>query len=166
MASSPKTEEIPNASAAGPSVPKSWLSLFGQLYPLLSPREEQIPDQPPNSIFGARLCVALRYTAVSISLAKENGEQYVWGYIPALVAKCGLYLKQRGIDVEGVFRVGGSEKRMRDLQDIFNTPPNVRLLQAHFSMARKSIGRHLLCTTWLACSAATLYFCRCVQQQH
>ena len=42
------------------------------------------------------------------------------------MAKTGLFLKQNGVEVEGVFRVGGSEKRMRELQDIFNTPPNVR----------------------------------------
>lgn len=29
-------------------------------------------------------------------------------------------------ETEGVFRVGGSEKRMRELQDVFDTPPNVR----------------------------------------
>ena len=73
------------------------------------------------------MCIRDRqYTTVPISLAKENGEQYVWGYVPALVAKTGLFLKQNGVEVEGVFRVGGSEKRMRELQDIFNTPPNVR----------------------------------------
>lgn len=32
-----------------------------------------------------------------------------------------------GLTVEGVFRVGGSEKRVRELQDIFDTPPNVRM---------------------------------------
>ena len=48
--------------------------------------------------------------------------------MPALVAKTGLFLKQNGTDVEGVFRITGSEKRMRDLQDIFDSAPNVRAM--------------------------------------
>lgn len=116
---SPREESFP------PSAPRSWLSLFGSRNPLQSPREDQQTEQQPTVIFGAPLRVALQYTTVPISLAKENGEQYVWGYVPALVAKTGFYLKQNGVEVEGVFRVGGSEKRMRELQDIFSTPPNV-----------------------------------------
>ena len=122
---SPREESFP------PTAPRSWLSLFGSRTSLQSPREDQSTEQQPTVVFGAPLRTALQYTTVPISLAKENGEQYVWGYVPALVAKTGLFLKQNGVEVEGVFRVGGSEKRMRELQDIFNTPPNVCDMSRH-----------------------------------
>lgn len=48
---------------------------------------------------------------------------YVWGYIPVVVAKCGLYLKEKATETEGIFRINGSAKRMRDLQVVFQTPP-------------------------------------------
>ena len=48
--------------------------------------------------------------------------------IPIVVAKCGLYLKDNATEVEGVFRISGSAKRMRDLQEIFDTGPKVCLL--------------------------------------
>ena len=35
----------------------------------------------------------------------------------------GLFEKN-GLTVEGIFRVGGSSKRIKELQVIFNTPPN------------------------------------------
>lgn len=65
-----------------------------------------------------------------------------------MVAKCGLFLKQKGdgnckpcsaaavsktdadllstsaTTVEGVFRISGSTRRMKELQDIFDRPPS------------------------------------------
>ncbi|ELU37030.1 rho GTPase-activating protein [Rhizoctonia solani AG-1 IA] len=35
----------------------------------------------------------------------------------------GLFLKENATEVEGVFRINGSNKRMRDLQSIFESPP-------------------------------------------
>lgn len=29
-------------------------------------------------------------------MAGEDGNQYVWGYVPVIVAKVGLYLKEKG----------------------------------------------------------------------
>jgi hypothetical protein len=45
--------------------------------------------------------------------------------IPVVVAKCGLYLKEHGTEVEGAFRISGSAKRMRELQTLFDTGPKV-----------------------------------------
>ena len=45
--------------------------------------------------------------------------------IPVVVAKCGLYLKENGTEVEGAFRISGSTRRMRDLQAVFDTGPKV-----------------------------------------
>jgi len=98
---------------------------------------------------------------VQISTADVNGNLYVWGYIPVVVAKwsayspllfffltlltlliSGLYLKENGTfnhfpvsapahsrppatEVPGTFRVNGSNRRMRELQAAFETPPRV-----------------------------------------
>lgn len=54
--------------------------------------------------------------------------------IPVVVAKCGLYLKENATMVEGTFRVSGSEKRMRDLQLLFDTGPKV-CIEWHYPLA-------------------------------
>ncbi|RXK41103.1 hypothetical protein M231_01506 [Tremella mesenterica] len=74
-------------------------------------------------VFGVPLHESIRYAAVQISTAGPDGSLYVWGVIPIVVAKCGLYLKENATEVEGVFRISGSAKRMRELQQIFDTGP-------------------------------------------
>ncbi|WFD03592.1 GTPase activating protein (GAP) for Rho1p [Malassezia obtusa] len=97
---------------------RSWWSSFARPP---APREERSADE--TSMFGAPLHEALKHSSVAISLVNQQGEQYVWGYIPAIVAKIGLFLKQNATDVEGVFRINGSEKRMKGLRQQFDTPP-------------------------------------------
>ncbi|KJA26415.1 hypothetical protein HYPSUDRAFT_133288, partial [Hypholoma sublateritium FD-334 SS-4] len=80
-------------------------------------------DTAEHPVFGKPLKESLRYASVQISTADANGELYVWGFIPVVVAKCGLYLKETATEVQGTFRVNGSNKRMRDLQAAFETPP-------------------------------------------
>lgn len=55
-------------------------------------------DDGDHPVFGAPLHESLRYASVQISTANPNGELYVWGDIPVVVAKCGLYLKENGAD--------------------------------------------------------------------
>ena len=50
----------------------------------------------PDGIFGVPLQVSIKYANVAISLQNENGENYVYGYVPIVIAKCGVYLKERG----------------------------------------------------------------------
>ncbi|EST05194.2 Rho GTPase-activating protein domain protein [Kalmanozyma brasiliensis GHG001] len=76
-----------------------------------------------NRVFGVPLRQSLKYASVAISIAGEDGQQYVWGYVPVVVAKVGLYLKENATEVEGVFRIAGSQKRMKELQDTFDSPP-------------------------------------------
>ncbi|TDL25720.1 Rho GTPase activation protein [Rickenella mellea] len=76
-----------------------------------------------HPVFGVPLRESLHYASVQISTANADGELYVWGYIPVVVAKCGLYLKENATEVEGTFRISGSTKRMRDLQAVFERPP-------------------------------------------
>ncbi|KAH8831440.1 Rho GTPase activation protein [Flagelloscypha sp. PMI_526] len=86
------------------------------------------PYKPSNShtngpIFGKPLEESLRCAHVQISTGNSSGNLYVWGHVPVVVAKCGLFLKERATDIEGVFRVPGSGKRMRELQLQFELPP-------------------------------------------
>ncbi|PFH52936.1 hypothetical protein AMATHDRAFT_138818 [Amanita thiersii Skay4041] len=73
-----------------------------------------------HSVFGRPLQDSLRYASVQISTADTSGRLYVWGYIPVVVAK---WQHPSATAVEGVFRVSGSSKRMRELQAAFETPP-------------------------------------------
>jgi GTPase-activating protein SAC7 len=79
--------------------------------------------KPVNAVFGEPLRRSLKYASVAISMAGEDGKQYIWGYVPIIVAKTGLFLKENATEVEGVFRIAGSQKRMRELQEIFDTAP-------------------------------------------
>ena len=47
-------------------------------------------------IFGVPLHVSIRYANVAISLTNESGESYIYGYVPIVVAKCGVFLKEKG----------------------------------------------------------------------
>ena len=51
----------------------------------LPPPRPSPPGQ--NVVFGKPLKESLRYASVQISTANGNGELYVWGYIPVVVAK-------------------------------------------------------------------------------
>ena len=40
----------------------------------------------------------MRYANVAISLADPQGNSYIYGYVPIVVAKCGVYLKEKGMN--------------------------------------------------------------------
>lgn len=52
---------------------------------------------PVEGIFGVPLSVSIRYANVAISLFNEDGQGYIYGYVPIVVAKCGVYLKEKGM---------------------------------------------------------------------
>ncbi|PYH89505.1 Rho GTPase activator [Aspergillus ellipticus CBS 707.79] len=84
-------------------------------------RKEE-PKDKPQGIFGIPLNVSIKYANVAISLTNDNGESFIYGYVPIVVAKCGVFLKEKATDVEGIFRLSGSAKRIKDLQEIFDSP--------------------------------------------
>ena len=57
---------------------------------------------------------------------KENGEwkQFSGDPFAGLLLGTSSYV---ATEIEGTFRVNGSNKRMRDLQAVFETPPRVRI---------------------------------------
>ncbi|KAK7520739.1 hypothetical protein IWZ03DRAFT_413448 [Phyllosticta citriasiana] len=79
-------------------------------------------QEKPKGIFGVPLQESIKYANVAISLFNEQGESYIYGYVPIVVAKCGVYLKEKAVDVEGIFRLSGSEKRIKELREAFNSP--------------------------------------------
>lgn len=77
--------------------------------------------------FGVPLEDAIAQAAAKISIVKSDTSSedvLQYGKIPIVVAKCGVFLKKNGLSVEGIFRVGGSSKRIKELQIIFNSPPD------------------------------------------
>jgi len=112
MGASPQDEQASTKAGL-----KAWWASFT--------KGRQSKEKKPieNRVFGVPLRQSLKYASVAISIAGEDGQQYVWGYVPVVVAKVGLYLKENATEVEGVFRIAGSQKRMKELQDIFDTPP-------------------------------------------
>ncbi|KDE09844.1 hypothetical protein MVLG_00242 [Microbotryum lychnidis-dioicae p1A1 Lamole] len=92
------------------------------------------PYQPPGRglakgksgegrVFGVSPEQSLKYAAVAISTVSADGKPYVYGYVPIVVAKCGMMLKESATATEGIFRVSGSNKRINQLQELFDQPP-------------------------------------------
>ncbi|KAI5307097.1 hypothetical protein KEM56_004571 [Ascosphaera pollenicola] len=79
-------------------------------------------DCDKGPIFGVPLAESVRYASVVISVTDDAGETYVYGVVPIVVAKCGLFLKEEATTTKGIFRVSGSAKRIRVLQAIFSKP--------------------------------------------
>ncbi len=57
-------------------------------------KSADLPEGAP--VFGIALGVSVRYANVAISLMNDKGETFIYGWIPILVAKCGVHLKEHG----------------------------------------------------------------------
>ncbi|EFE37928.1 Rho GTPase activator (Sac7), putative [Trichophyton verrucosum HKI 0517] len=119
---SPAASGLVNSSTAAHSPPSkrdlaSWWRQFKR-----STKKDAAPQAPPSGIFGIPLNVSIKYANVAISLTGDDGKSFIYGYVPIVVAKCGVFLKEKATDVEGIFRLSGSAKRIKDLQEIFNSP--------------------------------------------
>ncbi|KAL1866983.1 hypothetical protein VTK73DRAFT_4422 [Phialemonium thermophilum] len=96
---------------------KSWWKGFK-----LPSKNQDTNETRPQGIFGVPLRQSITYANVAISLVDENGKSYIYGYVPIVVAKCGVFLKEKATGVEGIFRLSGSEKRIKELKTIFDSP--------------------------------------------
>ncbi|KAH8171965.1 rhoGAP domain-containing protein [Sarocladium implicatum] len=98
---------------------RSWWKNFKS-----QPKHQQEPpvEQKPKGIFGVPLRQSITYANVAISLIDENGQSYIYGYVPIVVAKCGVFLKETATTVPGIFRLSGSEKRIKELKTTFDSP--------------------------------------------
>ncbi|KAJ5824696.1 Rho GTPase activation protein [Penicillium robsamsonii] len=95
----------------------SWWKQFKR-----STRKDELKVETPRGIFGVPLNVSIKYANVAISLTNDHGQSSIYGYVPIVVAKCGVFLKEKATDVEGIFRLNGSAKRIKDLQEVFDSP--------------------------------------------
>ncbi|BGP25946.1 rho GTPase-activating protein [Rhodotorula toruloides] len=119
-----------------------WSKALSRLLGQSKERKQQAPSRggavPPYSpsgrglepgqdgrgrVFGVRLEESLQYASVAISMVAPDGNQYVYGYVPIVVAKCGMMLKETATQTEGIFRVSGSNRRINQLQTVFDAPP-------------------------------------------
>ncbi|KAL6851067.1 GTPase activating protein (GAP) for Rho1p [Amphichorda felina] len=118
--SPPTRPAIPAVNPASPPNKrdlKSWWKNFR----LPSKNQEQ-HDTKSQGIFGVPLRQSINYANVAISLVDEHGQSYIYGYVPIVVAKCGVFLKEKATGVEGIFRLSGSEKRIKELKTVFDSP--------------------------------------------
>ncbi|KAI1131535.1 hypothetical protein F5Y10DRAFT_59901 [Nemania abortiva] len=117
----PSPSQAPVAPASPPSKRadlKSWWKKF-QVQPT---KHHETRETRPQGIFGVPLRHSITYANVAISLIDENGQSYIYGYVPIVVAKCGVFLKEKATSVEGIFRLNGSEKRIKELKIQFDSP--------------------------------------------
>ncbi|KAF7530158.1 hypothetical protein G7054_g9657 [Neopestalotiopsis clavispora] len=84
--------------------------------------DQIVTESRPQGIFGVPLRQSITYANVAISLVDDDGKSYIYGYVPIVVAKCGVFLKEKATSVEGIFRLSGSEKRIKELKLAFDSP--------------------------------------------
>ncbi|KAL7948309.1 hypothetical protein V8C42DRAFT_314061 [Trichoderma barbatum] len=119
--SPPSQPALPNTPASPPN--KRDLKSWWKNFKLPTKHQESSPqDNRGPGIFGVPLRQSITYANVAISLVDENGKSYIYGYVPIVVAKCGVFLKEKATGVEGIFRLNGSEKRIKELKTIFDSP--------------------------------------------
>jgi hypothetical protein len=58
--------------------------------------DRYLPARIGPGIFGVPLAESIRYANVAISLTNEHGKSFIYGYVPIVVAKCGVFLKEKG----------------------------------------------------------------------
>lgn len=86
-------------------------------------RLQKSQQNTEGQIFGVPLEVSINYAKSNMIYEDKDGNEHVYGQIPIIVAKCAYYLKNNAADVEGIFRVSGSSRRIKELQSIFSSPP-------------------------------------------
>ena len=74
-----------------------------------------------GQVFNVPLSQSLSVASAEVIVQTELSS---FGRIPIVVAKCGAYLKQQGLETSGIFRIAGNSKRIKELQYIFSTPPH------------------------------------------
>ncbi|KAI8373852.1 Rho GTPase activation protein [Blakeslea trispora] len=92
---------------------KNWLKKV-----ITSAKKSHHYDQNSSDVFGVSLAKSLQVANTPIAYESKD---IVIGLIPIIVAKCGSFLKDQGLYVEGVFRKSGSAKRIGELQQLFSS---------------------------------------------
>ncbi|KAH8694887.1 putative Rho GTPase activator [Talaromyces proteolyticus] len=113
------------ASQPEPTLPaaptKRDLASWWKTFKRNNKKDEENKGRTQGGIFGVPLNVSIKYANVAISLTNDKGESFIYGYVPIVVAKCGVFLKEQATEVEGIFRLSGSARRIKELQEIFDS---------------------------------------------
>ncbi|KAI1353081.1 Rho GTPase activation protein [Xylaria sp. FL0043] len=86
-------------------------------------RSDRPQQQQPSRIFGVPIDQSIPLDHVPISLIDEDGLKYTYGYVPRVVAKIGIFIKDKGKLIEDIFAISGNPARVLQLQTVFDTPP-------------------------------------------
>ena len=102
----PPLEEVPSQESAdqstiSPPKPRKRDRLTAAV---LRQRKEKPPPErnlpvrikPAIPVFGIPLHDSVKLANVAISLTNEAGETFIYGYVPVIVAKVGVFLKEKG----------------------------------------------------------------------
>lgn len=54
-------------------------------------------EQNEPVVFGVALGTSIKFANVAISLVDEEGNSFIYGYIPIVIAKVGVFLKEKGM---------------------------------------------------------------------
>ena len=110
MAANPEASGSQNASQAEtPQTLKKWWagfkrrsekdeqkgSFISDSYLTLLTAPDAVVKAKPG-IFGIPLEQSIKYANVAISLDDGRGGSFIYGYVPIVVAKCGVFLKEKG----------------------------------------------------------------------
>ena len=95
-----KTTEKTDEKGENLSARRASVTVLLSYRPLRSYPDNNVTDllavETQPGIFGVPLADSIRYANVAISLQNENGESFIYGYVPIVVAKCGVFLKEKG----------------------------------------------------------------------
>ena len=97
-------------TAENPQALKGWWAKFKKdkrkPVPAGKPQHHESPSsdahsktaevEAPPGIFGVPLKDSIQYANVAISLMDDQGKSFIYGYVPIVVAKCGVFLKEKG----------------------------------------------------------------------
>ena len=108
--------------------PPEEVPLQDSLYLMPSVEDKKDRDSFSNSqnefdgrVFGVPLEESLNVAQEEV-IIQESRKEIV--FIPVVIAKSGHYLKENALDTTGIFRIAGSNKRVRELQTVFSKPPD------------------------------------------
>ncbi|CAO3596743.1 unnamed protein product [Absidia cylindrospora] len=101
---------------------RGWWKKVTAAHPKAQNFKEMKVPSVDKGVFGIPLAQLLEYAHSSISYIDDHSGSQCYGVVPTIVAKCGSFLKEEGIMIEGIFRLPGNARRLRILQTIFDTP--------------------------------------------
>ncbi|KAI9314327.1 Rho GTPase activation protein [Dichotomocladium elegans] len=116
-------DTLNSASSAQKDVLRAWWKKATISNPKI-PNDESVDvdngTTSINRVFGLPLSESILYAHSTISYIDNTKGNVCYGIIPTIIAKCGSFLKDHGLMVEGIFRMSGSARRIATLQSIFN----------------------------------------------